>query len=281
MPRLSAPGRRPPAGWRWPACRRAAAWRRRRRTGGRSPARRGAGRCGRGRRRRAAVPGSPSAAWSARRPRRRRYWPAARRMRAITPRSASGSPTLIAVEPSGNVGGCVGRAQRVAFLQQRREVGRQRALCRGFRRQQHRRQTGMRAELGHAAAGPGNAAGGVQGAQLAQQRLRRRQRPGRWLVLEQQRFRPGAPGGAIQRQAGEFGLQDFRPVERRQAAMQRGGPQADRDARRFPPGAAGALVRCGAGDAQRGQPGEAAAGIQPRRAPPAAVDDDAHARHGQ
>ncbi len=59
-----------------------------------------------------------------------------------------------------------------------------------------------------------------------------------------------------------------------QAAMQRRGPEPDRHARRLPAGAAGALVGGGAADAQRGQPGQPGGGVQPRRAPPAAIHHD-------
>ena len=65
------------------------------------------------------------------------------------------------------------------------------------------------------------------------------------------------------------------------AAMQRRGPQPDRDPGRLPSRPAGALVGGGAGDPQRGQPGQAGGRIEPRCPAPAAIDHDPHAGHGQ
>ena len=105
--------------------------------------------------------------------------------------------------------------------------------------------------------------------------------PGRRRIEERQIGGRRSPGGAIQRQARQFRLQDLRPVVRGQAAMQRRGPQPDRDPRRLAPGPPGPLLGRRAGNAQRRQPGQAGGGIEPRRPAPAAVHHDAHAGHGQ
>ena len=139
----------------------------------------------------------------------------------------------------------------------------------------------MSAQHGHVAALLRNAAVRVECAEFGQQCPRGGDRAGRGLVRERQAGRQGAPGSAVQHQRRQLGLEDFRAVVRRQAAMQRGGPQADRHARGLAPCPAGALLRRGTRDAQRGQAGQAGAGVQPGRAPPAAIHHDAHAGHGQ
>ena len=113
---------------RLPADRRAAAARRRRRRAGSCRARRAAGRCGRGTRRRAAGRVAVGRRVSGRRS-RRRYWAAARRMRDSAP---DRHPVAVRDrrEPQPDIRRRVGRAQRVAFLQQRGEVGGERRLGR-------------------------------------------------------------------------------------------------------------------------------------------------------
>ena len=172
-------------------------------------------------------------------------------------------------------------AKWVAFFQQRRQIGRHRRLARGCRRQHHRRQPRMRAEPRHKPPGLGDPPRRIQRPQFAQQRPRRRQRARGRLVLKRQVARPRPPGGAVQRQRGQFRLQDFRPVERRHAAMQRWRPQPDRHPRRLPPGPSGALVGRRARNPQGGQPCQAGGGVEPGRAPPAAIDDDPHAGNGE
>ena len=63
--------------------------------------------------------------------------------------------------------------------------------------------------------------------------------------------------------------------------MQRLRPQTDGHARTFPPATPGALLGGSTADAHGVEPGQAAGRIQARCAPPAAINDNAHARHGQ
>ena len=139
----------------------------------------------------------------------------------------------------------------------------------------------MGTEHRHALPGIGDPAFRIQRPEFDQQRPGGGQRTGGWLVLKRQIGRQGAPGSTVQRQGGQFRLQNLWPVERRQAAMQRGRPESDRHARRLPPCPSGALIGRGAGNAQGGQPGQARGGIEAGGPAPAAIDHDAHAGHGQ
>jgi len=185
------------------------------------------------------------------------------------------------VQPELHVCRGIPAAQGVALLQQRRKLRRAGRLFRTLGGQHHRGQARMGAQRRHAVAVRGNAAVRVDGAQAAQQLRRGGQRPGGRRVGEGQIGGRRAPGGAVQQQAGQLGLQDVRPVIGRQAAVQRRGPQPDGDARRLPARASAALVGGGAADAQGGQAGQPRRLVQPRGAPPAAIDDDADAGHGQ
>ena len=71
-----------------------------------------------------------------------------------------------------------------------------------------------------------------------------------------------APGGAIQRQAGKFGIQNFRPVMGAKTAMHRGRPQPDGKTGRLTPRTAGALVCRRAADTFGRQPGKATCRIE-------------------
>ena len=178
-----------------------------------------------------------------------------------------------------------GRAQQVAFLQQRREGGGERGLRGRFGGQHHRRQPRMRPQRGHPPAGRGDRAGRIERAEVFQQGPGGGEGAGGRRIGERQVGRRGAqvigPDGAGEAERGQFGLQDLRPVEGGQAAMQRLGPEADRHARPFPPGAPGALFGGRAGEAGGDEAGEAGAGVEPGGAAEAAVDDDAHAGDGQ
>ncbi len=184
-------------------------------------------------------------------------------------------------EAQADIRRCVGAPQRVALLEQSREVGRKRCLTRRFRRQHHRGEPRMRAQRGHAPAGLGDASLPIERAKFAQQRRRGRKRAGGRTVEECQIARCGAPRRAIQGQRRQFGLEDLRPVERSKPAMQRRRPQADRHARRLAPGPAGPLLGGGARNPQCREPCQAGGGIQPRRTTPPAVNHDAHAGHRQ
>ena len=140
----------------------------------------------------------------------------------------------------------------------------------------------MRAERGHPPPSGGDAPCRVERAELAPAapRRRRARRPAA------DRGTPDRAGGVPQ--AAQSSTRPDSSASRisgrsnaRQTAMQRGRPEPDRDTRRLAAGAAGSLLRGGARDAHRGQPGQAGGRIEPRRPPPAAIDHDPHARHGQ
>ena len=166
-------------------------------------------------------------------------------------------------QPAQHVGAASG-PQRVALLQQGGEFGGECPLRRGAGRQHHRSEPGVAAELRHLPAGRSDAPGFIQGAELRQQSAGGGQRPWWWRVGEGQAAGRGAPGGAIEHQAGQLRLQDFGPVERRQPAMQGRSPQPYCDARRLPARAARALVGRRPADAQGLQPGQPGAGVEHR-----------------
>ena len=138
----------------------------------------------------------------------------------------------------------------------------------------------MGAELGHGAAELRDAAIG-KGAEVGEEGGGGGERALWWWIGEGEFGGRGAPGEAIEQQAGQFGFEHFRAVEGRQAAMQGWGPDADGDARRFSARPPGALLGGGAADAQGGEPGEPGCGIKPWGASPAAIDDNAHAGDGE
>ena len=161
-------------------------------------------------------------------------------------------------QPQADIAGRLGIAQRVALLQQRGEVGRQRRLRRGRGGQHHGRQPRMRAQPRHVAGPASVIRPSRQRAQIGQQR---RGRPP---------ARPAGGGSGNGRSAGaapqaaqsstrprQLRVQNFRPVERRQAAMQRRRPQPDRHPRPLAPRPPGPLVGGGAADAQRVPAGSA------------------------
>ena len=82
----------------------------------------------------------------------------------------------------------------------------------------------MRAEPRHAAPEIGDPPLPIEPAEIAQQSRTRGQRALGRRVGEGQIGRRLPPGSAIQAQAGQLGLQNFRPIEGRQPAMQRRGP---------------------------------------------------------
>ena len=159
-------------------------------------------------------------------------------------------------QPQSDIRRRIGAAQWVALLQQRGEIGGERCLAWRPRRQHHRRKPRMRAERGHPPPGVGDAPSGVERAKLGQQRGGGGERALRRRVVKRQIAGRRAPGGAVQCQARQLCLEDFRPVEGGQAAVQRRGPQPDRDARRLAARAAGPLLGRGARDPQRRQPGQ-------------------------
>jgi hypothetical protein len=184
-------------------------------------------------------------------------------------------------QPQADIGGRIGGPQRVALLQDRGDIGRQCCRLGGFRRQHHCREPRMRAELRHAPAEWRNAALAVQRTQLAEECGGCRERAGGRRVGKGEIGRRGAPGGAIEGEAGELRFQDLRPVELGQAAMQRLGPEPDRHPRSLAPGAAGALGGGGTADAGGDEARQPHARIGARRAAEAAIHDDAHPRHRQ
>ncbi len=184
-------------------------------------------------------------------------------------------------EAGGDIGGRVLGAQRVALFQQRGKVSGEGGLFGGGGGQHHGGEARVGADPGHLAAGFGDAVLGVEGAEVLQQCRSGGEGAGGRAVLERQLRGGGAPGGAFKHQAGEFGLQDLRAVEGRQAPMQRRRPHADGNAGGLAPGSAGTLVGGGAGDASRGQAGQPGGGVEARGAPPAAVDDDPNAGNGE
>ena len=203
--------------------------------------------------------------------------PDARQSRSVGVRIA----VLDGGQAGHDIGGVILTAHGIAFLQQRRDIGCARGFPRGFRRQHHRREPGVRPNRRHALAGRGDAALGVHRTEVGQQRVGRGERAGWRRILKRQVRWRRAPSGTIQREGGQFGLQNLRPVEGEQAAMQGRGPEADGHTRCLPPRAAGALIGGGAGDSHCCQPGQAGRGVQPRRPSPAAVHHDAHTGNGQ
>jgi hypothetical protein len=183
--------------------------------------------------------------------------------------------------PQKNIRWGIPGPQWIALLQDGGEGGGEGGGGVGFGGQHHRGEAGMRAEGGHAAPGRGYFFRRVQRAQFQQQRFCRGERAGGRLIGKRQVRGRGAPAGAIEQKGRKLGFQDFGFFLLRQAAMQRLRPQPDGDARCFPPGAAGALVGGGAADAQGGEAGQAGRLVQPRRPPPAAVDDNFDAGHGK
>ena len=139
----------------------------------------------------------------------------------------------------------------------------------------------MRAQPCHAAAKIGDPPLRSQRAKPLEQRASGLHRPGGRPICEGQVGRRAAPGGAIQCQPGQIGIEDFRLVMRRQAAMQRLGPEPDRYTWRLTPGASGTLCGAGAADAQSCQPAQPGALVQHWRAAEPTIDDNAHAGHGQ
>ena len=139
----------------------------------------------------------------------------------------------------------------------------------------------MGAQAAHALAQRRDAARLVHGAEINKQCTRRRNRAFGRRIRKSELAGRRAPGRAIQHQAGKLGLQDFRPVMRAQATLDRGCPKPDGDAGRLAPGAAGALIGGGAADALRRQSGQTAGRIKAGAAAKTAIDDDAHARHGE
>ena len=264
--RLSRPARRRPAAARWRACRCAAFGRRRRRRSGTTRLAAALADAVRERRRRAAGPGRHRPRRSAGNRSRRRYWPAVRRMRDSAPRSASGSPWRIASSRVPmSAGRCRASAAGRAPPAARR--GRRRAPVRpGFpppassppaadapRCDAMRWPAGVMRPSVRAPSSVSNAAAAVSAP------------GGGWS------WNFSVAGGVPQAaqsstRRGKFGLQNFRPVEWRQAAMLRRRPQPDGDAGRLAAGAAGALIGGGAGHAHRRQPGQAGRRIQPRHA---------------
>ena len=118
----------------------------------------------------------------------------------------------------------------------------------------------------------------IQGTQIGQEGGADGQGAGGRWVGEREVGGGGAPGGAVEHEAGEFGFEDLRAVEGRHAALGGRRPEADGGAGSLASGAARALVGSGAADAEGRQAGQAGGGVHARNAPPAAVDDDADAR---
>ncbi len=169
-----------------------------------------------------------------------------------------------------------GTAQRIARIDQRQQIGQQRAL-RGFGIQRRGRQPRNGAQCAHGTAARADAVRGVQCAQCAQQLARLRQRTGGG------RIQPGqiaaAPGGEVQRQRGQFHLQDFRGARGLQALAFR--PQPQHQTRRHAAGTAGALRGRVLRDAHGLQPREAGVGIETRHTRLAAVHHRGDAGQGQ
>ena len=167
-------------------------------------------------------------------------------------------------------------AQRITGFDQCGQVGRQRLLPWGTRRQQHRRQPRMGAQGEHAPALGGDAAAGGQCPEPLQQFARGGQRPGRRRIDEAQAF--AAPGRQFQRQPGQLDLGDLRSALRLQPLRLR--PQPPGPAFGDTAGTAGALVGRSLRNSHHVQPREAAVGIKARLARQAAVDHHAHAGQG-
>ena len=160
------------------------------------------------------LPGSPSASASAGKRSRRRYWVATRRMRASAPRSAAGSPSTMAwrrrpisAGASAPRSGSRSSSRAARSAAQAASPGVSAASIIAASR-------GCAPSRRHAAAGAGDPAVLVQRAEFGQQRRRRRQRAGAAADPGKRRSAGAAPQAAqSSASAGQFRLQDFRPVE--------------------------------------------------------------------
>ena len=175
------------------------------------------------------APASPSGSGLPRRPRRRRCRAAARRMRCRAPRSASACVAAAQeVEAERDVARRVAAADRVALLQQRGEVGGERASRRRFPRRSM-----VRARRGCAPSRAMRRPVGVMRARAVQR-----------VEVAQQ----GAGGGHARRRAAGRGR---RALPARRPRRRGRGPGRTARLPGFPAGPAGARPRCSASDQSR------------------------------
>ena len=193
-------------------------------------------------------------------------------------RSASARGVAQGGEAEGEIGGraVAGAAQRVAGLGDCGEVGGERggAVAGGF--DEHVGQAGMDRQGGEGAAVGGDAARGIEGAEVGEEgaglgegRGGRRRQEGEAVGAR------GAPGGEFEGEAGEVGAGDLGRGEGGEGAFLAAGPEAVAPAGGGAAGAAAALLGLGAGDALGDEAGHAGAGIVAGAAGAAGVDDEA------
>ncbi len=170
--------------------------------------------------------------------------------------------------------------QRVAFFEQRGEVGGQCAEAQPSAHRQQVCQARVGRQIEQAPALRGDAAC-LQGVQLGQQRLGRlHAHRGRGVEPGQVRD-VGSPARHLQHQRREVGSQDFWRSGRREQRLGALAPQAVGHPRRGASRPPGALIGAVAGHAAGHQAAQAGAGVELLAAGQAAVDDHPHAVDGQ
>ena len=142
----------------------------------------------------------------------------------------------------------------------------------------HARETRRQRKARDRAAFIGDASVAVEGADLRQERARLLERGARGRIEKGKlRWIGDAPEGAIERETGKIGGENFRRGVGLKAAVRRLLPQPIANAWLRAPGAPASLIGVRPADADRFEPSEADVGLIDRNAHEPAVDDDAHA----
>jgi hypothetical protein len=163
--------------------------------------------------------------------------------------------------------------QRIARFDQRGQIAGECLFVGVGCRQQHRRQTRVRAEREQLSAEGGDVTGCVQRVQSLQQFLRSGHGAARRSVNKAQRA--VAPGGKFQAERGQLGLGDFRRAHRFESLRLR--PQSITESFRHAAGTAGALIGGGLRNVYCFQSRKTGVRIKTRFAREPRVDDRAHA----
>ena len=183
-----------------------------------------------------------------------------------------------ALQPLAEIGGT---SAKPAFRQDRGNARRFLRLPVRPGLDHHPRQTGRQRQVAHAPAGFGDCAFGIECAEPREKRPRlvpgRRRR---WIQPGESKRFPHAPMGKIEHEAGQIGIEDFRPRKRLECPVRRRLPQTVADARFGAPCPATALVGSRTRHAYRLESRQANAGLVSRQAGKPAVDDDAHSING-
>jgi hypothetical protein len=175
-----------------------------------------------------------------------------------------------------------GAAQQVALREHRRELAGERAEAEARALDHHVGEPRVRAEAGHAPAVRREVAVGGERAELAQQLAGLGERRRGRRIEQPERGRIGhAPGGEVERERREVGLEDLGRRGRLEAALVLQAPQPQAQARPEPAGAAAALVGGGTRDARGDEAAHAGERLEARTAREARVHDDAHALDGE